>query len=63
MYRTFDAFREASMKTIRTKLKPFVSLACCIAALVLVDWGLSEGLSRVSAGMDGLKKPTVAWVR
>lgn len=48
------------MSSFRTKLKPFVSAACFIAALVLVDWGFSQGMAKVNAGLDQLGSARIA---
>lgn len=51
------------MPSFRTKLKPFVSAACWIAVLVLVDWGWTQGMAKVNAGLDGLGRAPIALSR
>jgi len=51
------------MSSFRTKLKPYVSAACCIAALVIVDWGWTQGMAQVNAGLDGLGNVPIALSR
>jgi len=54
---------EAPMPSFRTKLKPYVSAACWIAFLVLVDWGWTHGMAKVNAGLDGLSHAPIVWSR
>ena len=51
------------MPSFRTKLKPYVSAACWIAFLVLVDWGWTHGMAKVNAGLDGLSHAPIVWSR
>jgi len=51
------------MSSFRTKLKPFASVTCWIAVLVVVDWGWTQGMTKVNAGLDGLGHAPIAWGR